>query len=294
MDAARAELRTVLLDGRSLIALPDNHFDCSSWQDAEVALRERDGLLAALEHERGLLPKKLVHLKWESLIDCTREGPMKKRRTADEVTRLLRDVERDLANGLTIADGYRKIGIAETTYYRWRQRHDPAQVDADRRCRELEAEVERLKRLVAELMLDKQMLQDLAKKSGEPGAAACRGGLPGGALRHLTAPELRRDGAVALDRPIPLPAPGGRAGVDPRDQAVGPVSSTLRLSSDPCDASPPGLVVEHQAGASALGRTRPETASTVEKTSETRPETGHEREQLRPATGVVQKRRVDV
>jgi putative transposase len=89
---------------------------------------------------------------------------MKKRRTADEVARLLRDVDRDLAKGLTVSDACRKIGIAETTSYRWRQRHDPATVDADRRCRELESEVERLKRLVAELMLDKQMLQDLAKK----------------------------------------------------------------------------------------------------------------------------------
>jgi putative transposase len=65
---------------------------------------------------------------------------------------------------LTISDVCRKINIAETTYYRWRQRHDPTQVNADRRCRELEGEVERLKRLVAELMLDKQMLQDIAKK----------------------------------------------------------------------------------------------------------------------------------
>jgi putative transposase len=89
---------------------------------------------------------------------------MKKRRTRDEVSRLLRDVDRDLAKGLTISDVCRKIGIAETTYYRWRQRFNPAQVDADRRCRELEGEIERLKRLVAELMLDKQMLQDLAKK----------------------------------------------------------------------------------------------------------------------------------
>ena len=79
---------------------------------------------------------------------------MKKRRTADEVARLLRDLDRDLAKGLTISDVCRKINIAETTYYRWRQRHDPAQVNADRRCRELEGEVERLKRLVAELMLD--------------------------------------------------------------------------------------------------------------------------------------------
>jgi putative transposase len=89
---------------------------------------------------------------------------MRKRRNADEVARVLRDADRDLAKGLTVADVCRKIGIAQNTYYRWRRRHDPAQVDNDRRCRELEVEAERLKRLVAELLLDKQMLQDLAKK----------------------------------------------------------------------------------------------------------------------------------
>jgi putative transposase len=58
----------------------------------------------------------------------------------------------------------RKHGIAENTYYRWRQLHDPAQVDEARRIRELETEVERLKLLVAELLLDKKMLQEVAKK----------------------------------------------------------------------------------------------------------------------------------
>jgi putative transposase len=89
---------------------------------------------------------------------------MRRRRKADEVARLLREADRDLAKGLTVGDVCRKLGIAQNTYYRWRQRHDPTQVDADRRCRELEIEVERLKRLVAELLLDKQMLQDIAKK----------------------------------------------------------------------------------------------------------------------------------
>jgi putative transposase len=89
---------------------------------------------------------------------------MSQRRTADEVTRLLKDADRDLAKGLTISDFCRKVGVAQTTYYRWRERHDPARVDSDRRCRQLEVEVERLKRLVAELLLDKQMLQDVAKK----------------------------------------------------------------------------------------------------------------------------------
>ena len=89
---------------------------------------------------------------------------MRKRRTADRIARLLRDADRDLAKGLTVSDACRKIGIAEATSYRRRQRHDPAVVDADRRCRERESQVERLKRLVAELMLDEQMLQGIAKR----------------------------------------------------------------------------------------------------------------------------------
>ena len=89
---------------------------------------------------------------------------MSKRRTADQIQRLLREADRDLAKGLTITDVCRKLGIVGTTYWRWRKQYDPAQVDGTRRVRELEGEVERLKRLVAELMLDKQMLQDVAKK----------------------------------------------------------------------------------------------------------------------------------
>ena len=89
---------------------------------------------------------------------------MRKRRNAAEIARLLREADRDLAKGLTVGDICRKLGVAQNTYYRWRRRNDPKEVDADRRCRELELETERLKRLVAELLLDKQMLQDIAKK----------------------------------------------------------------------------------------------------------------------------------
>jgi putative transposase len=89
---------------------------------------------------------------------------MGKRKDSQQIRRLLQDADRDLAKGLTVPDICRKHGICETTYYRWRQRHDPAQADDARRARELEGDVERLKRLVAELMLDKQMLQDVAKK----------------------------------------------------------------------------------------------------------------------------------
>jgi transposase InsO family protein len=93
---------------------------------------------------------------------------MRRRRTAEEVARSLREFDRDLARVLTISDICRKQGIAEATYYQWRQQHDPEQVDTDRRCREPEREVDRLKRLVAELLLDKQMLQQIAKKVVTP------------------------------------------------------------------------------------------------------------------------------
>ena len=89
---------------------------------------------------------------------------MSKRRTADQIQRLLREADRDLAKGLTITDVCRKLGIVATTYWRWRQQHDTVQGNDARRFRELQSEVDRLKRLVAELMLDKQMLQDVAKK----------------------------------------------------------------------------------------------------------------------------------
>ena len=89
---------------------------------------------------------------------------MSRRRTAQEVVHILREADRDLAQRLTVPDICRKVGIAQTTYYRWRQQHSPDQVDGERRSRELELEVDRLKRLVAELLLDNQMLKDIAKK----------------------------------------------------------------------------------------------------------------------------------
>ena len=89
---------------------------------------------------------------------------MGKRRTREQIQRLLRDADRDLARGLTVGDVCRKIGVSQNSYYRWRQRFDPAKVDDGRRIRELQVEVERLKLLVAELLLDKRMLQDVAKK----------------------------------------------------------------------------------------------------------------------------------
>jgi putative transposase len=89
---------------------------------------------------------------------------LRKRRNADAVARVLREADRDLAKGLTVGDVWRKLGIAQNSSYRWRRRNQPKQRDAQRRCRALQRETKPLKKLVAELLLDKQMLQDSAPK----------------------------------------------------------------------------------------------------------------------------------
>ena len=82
----------------------------------------------------------------------------------EKIVRLLRAAEAELAGGKTVAQVVQKLGISEPTFYRWRQRYGGMQVDEARRLKELEAENARLKRLVAELALDKQMLQEVVQK----------------------------------------------------------------------------------------------------------------------------------
>ena len=89
---------------------------------------------------------------------------MGKRKKPDEIKRLLAEADRDLQRGLTVADVCRKVGVSESTYHRWRLRFSAAKPDEARKVRELEIEVGRLKELVAELLLDKRMLQDVAQK----------------------------------------------------------------------------------------------------------------------------------
>ena len=88
---------------------------------------------------------------------------MGKHTEPEKVVRLLRDAEAELAGGKTVAQVVQKLGISEQTLYRWRRRYGGMQVDEARRLRELEAENARLKRLVAELALDKQMLQEVVR-----------------------------------------------------------------------------------------------------------------------------------
>ena len=67
-------------------------------------------------------------------------------------------------SGVSVAEICRKMGIAEATFYRWKKHYGGLDVTEIRRLRQLEDENRRLKQLVADLTLDKAMLQDVLSK----------------------------------------------------------------------------------------------------------------------------------
>jgi putative transposase len=67
-------------------------------------------------------------------------------------------------SGTPVAEICRRAGVAEATFYRWKKRYGGLDVTEIRRLRQLEDENRRLKQLVADLTLDKAMLQDVLRK----------------------------------------------------------------------------------------------------------------------------------
>jgi transposase-like protein len=86
------------------------------------------------------------------------------RHTPEQVIAKLRQAEADLGQGLSIAQVGQRLGVSEQTLHRWRNQYGGLKQDEAKRLKELEVENARLKRLVAELALDKQMLQEVAQK----------------------------------------------------------------------------------------------------------------------------------
>ena len=87
--------------------------------------------------------------------------PMKKHRPEQIVT-LLRQIEVEIANGKSTPQAYKEAEITVQTYHRWRKEFGGLKLDQAKRMKELERENAKLKRLVAELSLEKQILKDVA------------------------------------------------------------------------------------------------------------------------------------
>jgi putative transposase len=89
---------------------------------------------------------------------------MRTRHTPEQVIVKLRQAEAQLAQGATVAQVCQQLAVSEATFNRWRLQYGGMKADEAKRLKELEVENARLKKLVAELALDKQMLQEVVQK----------------------------------------------------------------------------------------------------------------------------------
>jgi putative transposase len=84
----------------------------------------------------------------------------RKRFTAEQIITMLREAEVLLSQGASVSDVWRKLGVSEQTYYRWRKEYGGMRIDQAKRLKELEQENARLKKLVADLSLDNAILKE--------------------------------------------------------------------------------------------------------------------------------------
>ena len=87
----------------------------------------------------------------------------RKRLGAEQIVTKLRQIEVLQGQGKSIAAACKEAGITEQSYYRYRKEYGGLSVDQAKRLKQLEEENGRLKKLVADLSLEKQVLKDIAQ-----------------------------------------------------------------------------------------------------------------------------------
>jgi transposase-like protein len=96
-------------------------------------------------------------------LDSDKEGIMpRKRFTTEQIIGKLREAEVELAKGKRVAQVCKQLDVTEQTYYRWRKEYGGLKTDQAKRFRELEKENSRLKKLVADMALDNDILREAA------------------------------------------------------------------------------------------------------------------------------------
>lgn len=84
----------------------------------------------------------------------------KMKHSAEQIITKLRKVEALTAEGKSVAEAVKQIEVSEQTYYRWKKQYGTMDRDEAKRLKELEKENARLKKLVADLTLDKDILEE--------------------------------------------------------------------------------------------------------------------------------------
>ncbi len=88
---------------------------------------------------------------------------VRKSYTPEQIINKLREAEILLSQGITLAVVWRKIGVSDCTYYRWRREYGGLRIEQARKLKSLEKENGRLKKLVADLSLDNAILKEAAE-----------------------------------------------------------------------------------------------------------------------------------
>jgi putative transposase len=87
----------------------------------------------------------------------------KLRNKPEQIIRKLRQAEVLLGQGKTIVEACRDLGVSDATYYKWRKEYGGMAISQAKKLKDLESENMRLRRVVADLTLDKQILKDAAE-----------------------------------------------------------------------------------------------------------------------------------
>lgn len=166
-----------------------------------------------------------------------------RRHSPEQIVRKLREADRLLAEGTDLQDVCRHLEVSVQTYQRWRWQYKAMRPEDVVRLKTLEKENARLKRMVAEQALDLDMLREVARGTGEPGAAAQGGHAPARPFPGLGAESVSGCEAASLIAALRAEVGPRRGGVAGAVAAARSAASALRLPTHPRPAVSGGLGV---------------------------------------------------
>lgn len=87
----------------------------------------------------------------------------KKTFTAEQIVAKLRQIEVQMAQGKTVSQAAKEAGITDQTFYRWRKEYGGLQIEQAKKLKDLQRENAQLRRAIADLTVEKQILKDIAQ-----------------------------------------------------------------------------------------------------------------------------------
>ena len=176
----------------------------------------------------------------------------KKRFSVEQIVATLKQIEL----GMSVVEAARRLGVSEQAIYRWKKVYGGLQSDQVRELKLLQEENARLKKLVAELSLDKAILQDINSKNGPARGEASGSGLRGRPLRDESPAGLPPSQPTSQRSVLPV-AEGSEDGLATTHARAGASAHPLWLPTSARAAEARGLVTGQEPDVPSLHRGEP-------------------------------------